>query len=95
MDEQGKTAIVEKARHLEGKQLFVKAAEAYLQAQMREEAAKAYESGGALLKAEELFGKIGKAEDAARCKKKREEEINQPTWADLQAEFQQDRGNPY
>ena len=95
MEENEKAELAGKAKKLEAKQMYVKAAETYLQAGMREEAARAYETGGAFLKAEELFGKIGKAEDAARCRQKREEAANQPTWSDLQADFQADRGNPY
>ncbi len=95
MEDGEKAALAEKAKRLEGRQLYVKAAEAYFEAGMKEEAANAYETGGAYLKAEELYEKIGRPKDAARCKKKREDAANQPTWSDMHAEFQADRGNPY
>lgn len=94
MEESEKQALISRAKKCEGKQLFVKAAEYYIEAGMESEAAFAYEKAAAYLKAEEIYGRLGRAEDAARCKKLREETTNQPTWADLQADFQKDRGNP-
>lgn len=87
--------MMEKAKRLEAKSLFVKAAEIYLQLGQEAKAAETYEKAGDWRHAEELFAKLGRTEDAARCKQKRETETNQPTWDELQNEFQQDKGNPY
>jgi len=95
MEESEKTALLAKAKRLEEKMLFVKAAEIYLKAEMREEAAFAYEKASAFDKAADLFSKLGKSEDAERCRKKRDAAATGRTWQDLQAEFQQDKGNPY
>ena len=97
MDEQDKQLLVEKAKRLESKQLFVKAADYFLKADMESEAASAYEKAMAYGKAEALFKKLGKAEDAARCKGKREKSSSDAgkSWLDLQSEFQKDKGNPY
>jgi len=94
MEESEKQALAARAKKCEGRQLFVKAAEYYLEAGMESEAADAYEKAAAYLKAEEIFDRLGKKEDAARCKKLREDAANQPLWSDLQADFQKDRGNP-
>ena len=95
MDDSEKSALLARAKRLEGKMLFVKAAEIYLELGMRAEAAAAYEKGSAFDKAAEQFVKLGKKEDAARCRKKRDENSTGGTWQDLQAEFQKDAGNPY
>ncbi len=95
MEETERQALLAKARRLEEKMLFVKAAENYIKLEMKLEAAGAYEKGGAFDKAAGLFEKIGKRDDAERCKKKRDAASSGTTWQDLQAEFQQDKGNPY
>jgi hypothetical protein len=96
MDPQGTdmAQLLERAKRLESKQLFVKAAEFYLQAGKEDMAASAYEKGGAFSDAEALFSKLGMIEDAARCKKAREEAQNPTTWDDLHAQFQAEKGNP-
>ena len=38
---------------------------------------------------------LGKKDDAARCRKKRDADSTGGTWQDIQAEFQKDAGNPY
>lgn len=95
MDESEKTAMLAKAARLEGKMLFVKAGDVYLALGMRDKAAEAYEKAGAYEKAIALFEKLGKKDDAARCRKKLEAARSGRTWADEQADFQQDKGNPY
>lgn len=97
MEETEKQQLVEKAHRLEAKQLFVKAADYYLKVDMGFEAASAYEKAMAFEKAESLFRKLGKNEDAERCKAKREKASGEAgrTWQDLQSEFQKDKGNPY
>ena len=95
MEETERTELLAKAKRLEGKLLLVKAAETYLKIEMKPEAAAAYERGGAFEKAADLFAKLGKKEDADRCRKKLEAARSGRTWADEQAEFQQDKGNPY
>jgi hypothetical protein len=90
-----KDKAIARAKRLEEKMLFVKAAEAYLSVSMKEEAAKAYERGGAYDKAIELFGALGKKEEAERCRKKRDESSTGKTWMDMQSDFQHDAGNPY
>ena len=95
MDDMEKQSLLAKAKRLEGKLLLVKAAETYLKLEMKPEAASAYERGGAFEKAADLFAALGKKEDAERCKSKLEAARSGRTWADEQAEFQQDKGNPY
>ena len=95
MDEAEKQSLAAKAARLEGKMLFVKAGDVYLEIGMRDKAAEAYEKAGAFEKAAALFDKLGKKDDAARCRKKLEAARSGRTWADEQAEFQQDKGNPY
>jgi hypothetical protein len=95
MEEGEKAKLLARASRLEAKMLFVKAAEAYLSLSMEAEAAAAYEKGGDYSRAAGLFAKLGKEGDAARCRKKRDEGATGSTWQDLQAEFQQDKGNPY
>ena len=95
MDDAEKQQLLAKAKRLEEKLMLVKAAETYLKLEMPAEAASAYEGGGAFEKAADLFAKIGKSEDAARCKSKLEAARSGRTWADEQADFQQDKGNPY
>lgn len=87
--------LLAKAQRLEGKKLFVKAAEVYRKIGMNDKAAAALEKGGAFEEAAELFEELGQKEDAARCRKKLEEEKSIPEWSDLQADFQADRGNPF
>jgi len=94
MDNDGQQIIL-RANSLEKKQLYVKAAELYLQAGEEGKAAKAYETGCAYDKAILLFKKMGKKEDVARCEKKRDAASSGGSWLDLQSEFQKDAGNPY
>ena len=95
MDGPEKAALLAKAKRLEEKLLYVKAADAYLQLGMQPEAASALEKGGAFDKAAGLFSSIGRKEDAARCMAKRDAAATGQTWQDLQSEFQKDSGNPY
>lgn len=95
MDDAEKTQLLAKAKRLESRMLYVKAAEIYLPLAMEAEAASAYERGGAYDKASALFEKMGKKEDAARCRRLRDENSTGATWQDTQAEFQKDAGNPY
>ena len=83
-------ALLQKAQRLEGKKLFVKAAEIYQKLGMNDKVAKAYEDGGAFEQAAEFYEKAGQIESAARCRKAAEEAKNPKTWLDLQADFQQD-----
>ena len=94
MDENEKAALLAKAKRLEGKYLFVKAGEIYLSLLMDAEAAAAFEKGSDYSRAAALFDKLGKKEDAARCRKLRDQNSTGSTWQDLQSEFQQDAGNP-
>jgi hypothetical protein len=93
--ENEKQDLILRAAALEGKQLFVKAAELYLQAGEEGRAAQAYEKGCAYDKAIALFLKMGKKEDAARCGKMRDAASTGGSWMDMQADFQKDAGNPY
>ena len=95
MEETEKQELMAKAKRLEGKQMFVKAAEIYASLGMGIEAAKAFESASAYDKAIALFEKAGKKEDAVRCRKKRDAASTGQTWQDMQADFQHDSGNPY
>jgi hypothetical protein len=95
MDDEEKAKLLARARRLEEKMLFVKAADAYLSLSMEAEAASAFEKGGDFTRAAALFEKLGKEEDAARCRKRRDDGATGGTWQDLQAEFQKDAGNPY
>ena len=95
MDEEEKAKQLARAKRLEGKMLFVKAAEIYLSLSMDVEAAVAFEKGSDYTRAVALFDKLGKKEDAARCRKKRDADSTGGTWQDIQAEFQKDAGNPY
>ncbi|MFA6214413.1 MAG: hypothetical protein WC717_04005 [Candidatus Micrarchaeia archaeon] len=95
MDDSEKEKLLARARRLEEKMLFVKAAEIYASLSMEADAAAAYEKGSDYTRAASLFEKLGKADDAARCRKRRDEGATGGTWQDLQAEFQQDKGNPY
>ena len=95
MDEAEKTKLLARAKRLEEKMLFVKAAEIYLSLSMQAEAAASFEKGSDYTRAAELFTKLGKAGDAARCKKLRDANSTGGTWQDMQAEFQKDAGNPY
>ncbi len=83
-------ALLQKALRLEGKKLFVKAAEVYKKIGMNDKAAKAYENGGAFEEAASLFDSLGLKEDAARCRKALDEAKNPKTWLDLQADFVSD-----
>ena len=95
MDETEKAKQLARAKRLEEKMLFVKAAEIYLSLSMEAEAAVAYEKGSDYTRAANLFTKLGKALDAARCRKLRDANSTGGTWQDIQAEFQKDAGNPY
>ena len=95
MDDEEKTKQLARAKRLEDKMLFVKAAEIYLSLSMEAEAAAAFERGSDYSRAASLFEKLGKADDAARCKKLRDAASTGGTWQDMQAEFQKDAGNPY
>ena len=90
-----KALLIAKAARLEEKMLFVKAAEIYQKLGMNGEAAVAYEKGSAFDKAACLFASLGKEEDAARCRKKRDAASTGQTWQDMQSDFQKDSGNPY
>lgn len=94
MDEE-QQKLLARAKSLEGKMLYVKAAEIYLKLDMNEPAAIAYEKCSAYDKAEVLYKKAGKTEAAERCKKKRDEASSGKTWLDMQSDFQKDAGNPY
>lgn len=83
-------ALLQKAQRLEGKKLFVKAAEIYKKLGQDDKAAKAYEDGGAFEQAAGLYEKSGQPESAARCRKSLEEAKNPKTWSEMQADFQQD-----
>jgi len=93
--EDEKQKFVLRASALEKRQLFVKAAELYLQAGEEGKAAGAYEAGCAYDKAIGLFKKMGKEKDIARCEKKRDAASTGGSWLDMQSEFQKDAGNPY
>jgi hypothetical protein len=95
MDEAEKNALIAKAKRLEERLLYVKAAAVYAGLGMEENEAASYEKGGDFGKAAQLYEKLGKKEDAERCRRKRDEASTGQTWQDVQAEFQQDRGNPY
>jgi hypothetical protein len=95
MDDSEREKLLARAKRLEGKMLFVKAGEAYLALLMEAEAAGAFERGGDYGRAAALFEKLGKPEDASRCRKLRDENSTGSTWQDEQAKFQQDKGNPY
>ncbi|MCX8195341.1 MAG: hypothetical protein N3G22_04530 [Candidatus Micrarchaeota archaeon] len=97
MEESEKQALIARAAKLESRQLFVKAAEIYIKAGAELEAASAYEKAMAYDKAELLYRKLGKNEEAERCRQKREQARSEASksWLDLQAEFQKDKGNPY
>ena len=95
MDDEEKQSLLLRAAVLEKKQLFVKAAEAYLKAGEEGKAAKAYEKGCAYDKAIALFEKMGDSEGAERCRKLRDAASGGGSWLDLQSEFQKDAGNPY
>lgn len=86
--------LVARAEALEKKQLFVKAAECYLKAGMKDKAAGAYEAGYAFKEAEGLYLELNRPEDAERCRKKGSE-TSTGTWSDEQARFQREWGNPY
>lgn len=95
MEESERAELLARAKRLEEKLLYVRAAEAYLKLEMKGEAASAYEKGGAFEKAADIFEKIGRKEDAERCRSRLETARSGRTWADEQADFQQDKGNPY
>ena len=82
--------LLAKAQRLEGKKLFVKAAEIYKTLGKLDLAANALEKGGAYEQAAELYDKLGQKEKAAACRKTLEAEKNPQTWSDLQAEFVSD-----
>lgn len=83
-------ALLQKARRLEGKKLFVKAAEVYKKIGNADKAAGALEQGGAYEDAAVLFDSLGRHEDAARCRKSLEEAKNPKTWSEMQADFVSD-----
>ena len=95
MDEEEKQKLLSRAKRLEEKMLFVKAAEIYTSLSLLPEAASAYEKGSDYTRAAELYTKLGKDADAARCRKLRDAASTGNTWQDMQAEFQKDAGNPY
>ena len=95
MDETEKEKLLARAKRLEGKMLFVKAAEIYLSLAMEAVAAAAFEKGSDYTRAASLFEKLGKKEDVLRCRKLRDAASTGGTWQDIQAEFQKDAGNPY
>lgn len=79
-----------KAARLEAKSLYVKAAQIYEKLGHEEKAAAAYENGGDFEKAISIFEKLGKSDDAKRCRGKKEAAAQPETWDDLQAKFQAD-----
>jgi len=95
MDEEEKQKLLARAARLEGKMLFVKAAEIYLSLALEKQAAQAFEKGSDYTRAAALFEKLGMKEDAARLRKMRDANSTGGTWQDIQAEFQKDAGNPY
>ena len=95
MEEPEKNELLARAKRLEAKLLYGKAGEIYLSLGMEEQAAKAYETAGLFDKAILLYKKLGKKEDIARCVKKRDAGLTGSTFQSVQAEFQQDKGNPY
>lgn len=95
MEEAEKQELLAKAKRLEGKQMLVKAAEIYATLGMEADAARAFEAAASFDKAIALYLKMGKPEDAARCRKKRDEASTGQTWQDMQSDFQHDSGNPY
>jgi len=95
MDEAEKSKQLARAKRLEEKMLFVKAAEIYLSLSLESEAAEAFEKGSDYSRAASLFEKLGKADRAERCRKLRDAASTGGTWQDMQAEFQKDAGNPY
>ena len=95
MDEAEKTKLLARAKRLEEKMLFVKAAEIYLSLSMQAEAAASFEKGSDYTRAASIFEKLGKKEDVLRCRKLRDAASTGGTWQDIQAEFQKDAGNPY
>ena len=82
--------LLAKARRLEEKKLFVKAAEVYKKIGQDDKAASALESGGAFEEAATIFDSLDRKDDVARCRKKLEEAKNPKTWSDLQTEFVSD-----
>ena len=95
MADEDNTKLVARAGALEKRQNFVKAAELYLQANMKEKAAEVYERGCDYLKAAGVYEELGRNEDAERCKEKHKKANAYGTWEDEQKSFQQEFGNPY
>gem|GEM_PF-1075879 len=96
MPDSEKKELAAKAKRLEKKQLFVKAAEIYLKVGDKEKAASAYESACDYKKAEAIFMELGCESDAARCRDKRINSISDgSTWETLQKKYQDEAGNPY
>ena len=95
MEGEEKEKLIARAQRLEGKMLFVKAADAYIAAGREREAASAFEKGSAFYKACALFKKLGMDADAKRCSEKRDAGSSGRSWQDEQADFQKDAGNPY
>jgi len=90
-----KQELLAKAQRLEKKQLYVKAAEIYAKIGDEEKAAHTYETACDFRKAEALFIKLEKTDDAKRCHKKRIGAISDgSTWDDMHKKYQDEAGNP-
>lgn len=95
MEEEERQKLLARAKTLEGKMLYVKAADILVSLGMEDAAAVDYEKASAFDRAEVIFRKLGKKADADRCKLKKEAAATGRSWLDMQAEFQKDAGNPY
>ncbi len=90
-----KDELIAKAKRLESKLLYVKAALIYAKLGMDKEAGFAYETASDYAKAIGHFKKANCKEDVKRCEEKISGTNNGKTWQDLQKEFQVEAGNPY
>ncbi len=88
--ETDESGLLAKAARLEEKRLFIKAADIYERLGRMEKAATAYEAGGDFERAASRFEKLGRDEDAKRCRQKKEAASQTETWDDLHAKFQAD-----
>ncbi len=89
-----KDELIAKAKRLEGKLLYVKAAGIYAKLGMDKEAGQAFETASDFTHAIEHFKKAGCKDDVKRCEGKMGASNNGKTWQDLQKEFQDEAGNP-
>jgi hypothetical protein len=95
MADEDNAKLVARAEALEKRQNFVKAADTYMQAGMKEKAAEVYEKGCDYSKAAGVYEELGRSEDAERCREKHKKANSYGTWEDEQKNFQQEFGNPY